>query len=102
VTKSTSKSKAETSQIPDNAEEAPGSTVYDFRYHATWAKFLSGGYTAHHTAGPDGTISGEQDLGKLFGGIYRYEGQSTPTTFKATYRCDIDHGVFELARPSAE
>ncbi|MEZ0386508.1 MAG: hypothetical protein ACAI34_05550 [Verrucomicrobium sp.] len=73
---------------------------YDFRYHATWAKVLSGGYTTHHSVAPDGTVTGEHDLGKLLGGVYRYKGKASPTHFRATYECNLDNGVFELQRPS--
>jgi hypothetical protein len=79
-----------------------GPQVYTFRYHATWAKLLSGGYTARHEVkhkGKDFLISGEQDLGKLLGGIYHYEGKATAEEFKASYKCDFDHGFFEMKRP---
>jgi hypothetical protein len=77
--------------------------AWTFRYHATWAKILSGGYHAHHLAHQqaDNTyrISGEQDLGKIFGGTFKYDGIATPTHFKASYQSKADHGVFELSRP---
>jgi len=81
------------------------SDVWDFHYHATWAKILSGGYTTQHKAEEKSPgnfiISGEHDLGKLFGGVFRYDGAATPEHFKANYRSSNDHGVFELERPAA-
>lgn len=77
--------------------------TWQFRYHATWAKILSGGYTTYHIAIPQRSgsykISGQHDLGKLFGGTFHYEGTATPTHFKATYRSSNDHGIFEMSRP---
>lgn len=74
-------------------------TVYEFQYHATWARVFSGGYRARHLVDSNGRLTGEQDLGKLFGGVYRYEGTTTPKEFKATYECAVDKGVFEMKRP---
>lgn len=76
-------------------------TDYDFRYHATWARVLSGGYTARHSVDRHGKVSGEQDLGALVGGVYRYDGKASPTQFKATFHCKIDNGVFEMHRPAS-
>ena len=45
------------------------------------------------------TFAGEQDLGKVVGGVYRYEGTIVADSFHATYRADNgDHGVFEMRR----
>ncbi|WP_009961728.1 hypothetical protein [Verrucomicrobium spinosum] len=82
-------------------EEQGKNTAYDFRYHATWARVLSGGYTARHLVDRRGRVTGQQDLGALVGGVYHYEGKATPAEFKATYRCNIDNGVFELQRPAS-
>jgi hypothetical protein len=46
-------------------------------------------------------LSGEQNLGKLVGGVYRYNGSATPTNFFANYSCTADHGVFQMHRPTA-
>lgn len=81
--------------------------AWNFHYHATWARILSGSYHSIHAAtpavpppSPSWTISGHQNLGKIFGGVFHYQGFATPTHFKATYRSQKDHGVFELQRPS--
>jgi len=94
--------KAIASPIPA-APGTPGQTMYEFRYHATWAKVLSGGYTTHHLAKYDSKmnkhlLSGEHDLG-LLGGVFRYGGEATPTHFKATYDSKLDNGVFQMTRP---
>lgn len=73
-----------------------------FQYHATFMKFLSGGYAVTHLVQrtKDGfTFSGDQPLTGLGGGLYHYEGKATPQEFHATYRSEGDHGVFEMKRP---
>lgn len=87
--------------IVTQGEEQGKNTVYDFRYHATWARVLSGGYSARHLVDRRGKVTGRQDLGPLVGGVYHYEGKASPAEFKATYRCNIDNGVFELHRPAS-
>lgn len=72
---------------------------YDFRYHATYKKILSGGYTARHHVDAKGGLSGSQDLGRLVGGVFTYEGKVTAKEFRATYKSSSDHGVFEMKRP---
>lgn len=77
--------------------------TWQFRYHATWAKILNGGYTTQHiaTPQPDSTyqLSGQHHLGKLFGGTFHYGGTATPHQFTATYRSNSDHGTFKMSRP---
>jgi hypothetical protein len=82
-------------------EARPGSGTHDVRYHATWMGFLSAAYSTSHQVKktPDGmTFSGEQRLPRWAGGIYRYEGTVKKDTFTSTYRCRLDHGVFEMRR----
>ncbi len=44
-------------------------------------------------------FEGEQDLGRAFGGLYRYTGTVNGDSFRATYTAENDdHGVFELER----
>lgn len=75
----------------------------DFRYHATWAKVLSGGYTADHEANgnPDGSISvkAEKEIALL--GLYTSEGTIKGDKFESRYLSDADQGVYVLQRPSA-
>ncbi|HYE21574.1 MAG TPA: hypothetical protein VEA69_24225 [Tepidisphaeraceae bacterium] len=44
--------------------------------------------------------AGEEDLGWLYGGVYKYEATATPGKFDATYTSKYDRGVFEMARPA--
>lgn len=77
-------------------------TRYQARYRATYRKLLRFSYTVPLTvAAGDGVwqFSGEENLGKLAGGIYRYEGRATTTNFHSTYTSKYDHGTFEMHRP---
>lgn len=76
------------------------------RFHATYKALkilpLTFGYTVSLTV--DQTqdrfvFHGEEDLGKLAGGLYRYEGEATAETFFSTYQCQYDHGTFQMTRP---
>jgi len=74
---------------------------YTFRYHATWAKVLSGGYTSPHEVRGDGeggyVVEAEKDIALL--GVYKSEGTIKGDKFESTYRSDGDHGVYVLQRP---
>ncbi len=42
---------------------------------------------------------GEEDLGSMFGGVYRYEGSVAADDFEATFQAENgDHGVFTMER----
>ena len=44
-------------------------------------------------------FEGEEDLGAMFGGVYRYEGTIVGDEFEATYQAENDdHGVFSMTR----
>ncbi|MAB80362.1 MAG: hypothetical protein CMJ89_13495 [Planctomycetes bacterium] len=44
-------------------------------------------------------FEGEEDLGKMVGGVYRYRGTVSGDAFGATYAADNgDHGVFDMTR----
>jgi hypothetical protein len=81
-------------------EKAPGQ--YEFYYHATWAKVLSGGFRIEcEVEEKDGkwTFSGDRDLGAL-GGEFSHKGEATPDKLDATFRSQRgDHGSFKLVRP---
>jgi hypothetical protein len=70
------------------------------RYHATWAKVLSGGFTAEHTFLPTKDkgyhFSGKQSLGKW--GAFNYDGTVKGDSFEATYKAGGDHGVFTMKK----
>lgn len=80
--------------------------AYRTRFHATYWKIFSGEYTVTLNARRSGDaflLEGRKDLGTIFLwyrlGEYSYEGKSTDTEFKCTYRSSKDGGVFELTRP---
>ncbi len=77
------------------------SNEYDFRYHATWAKVLSGTYKVRYpvTGGPGRyTAKGEENLG-LFG-RFGHSASISNNSFNATYSNKKgDIGKFALKRP---
>jgi hypothetical protein len=100
----TGKLRAIATPHPSPAGADDGFEHYDFRYHATWAKVLSGGYTSDHKVKrkPDGSFSvtGEKDIFLL--GPYRSEGTVRGDKFDSRYHSSADQGVFILKRPSVE
>jgi hypothetical protein len=83
---------------PVSAEEGR----YLFRYRATWMRVLSGVFKAEHRVvrqSEDGwRFQGEQRLAKWAGGLYQYEGEIKGPVFEATYRCELDKGLFQMRR----
>lgn len=76
---------------------------YSAWFKATYKKVLKFSYTVPLIVDPLDTgwkFSGHEDLGKLAGGVYHYEGTATATNFHSTYRSKYDHGVFEMTRPA--
>jgi hypothetical protein len=76
--------------------------LYEAHFHAKYRRILSFAYEVPlqvEQVGERFTFSGEADLGKLAGGVYKYEGVSTPTNFFSTYNSKHDHGKFEMQRP---
>jgi hypothetical protein len=72
------------------------------RFRATYRKWFRFTYTVTLEVQPHyggWEFSGEENLGKLAGGIYYYEGRASPTNFFSTYRSKYDHGTFEMHRP---
>lgn len=98
----TGKLRAIGSARPSAAGGDDGVEHMDFRYHATWAKVLSGGYTADHKVkrNRDGSFSvnAEKEIALL--GPYTSEGTIKGDKFEATYKAEADHGVFILQRPA--
>ena len=75
---------------------------YHARFRATYAKVLRFSYSVRLQVQPhaDGwEFSGEENLGRLAGGVYYYEGRASRTNFVSTYRSKYDHGIFDLHRP---
>ena len=76
--------------------------TYRCKFNATYALLLRFDYTMDMTADirEDVTyVAGEQDIGKSYGGVYTYEGQSDGKTFRLNYRTKNDYGHFTLKRP---
>lgn len=76
-------------------------THYCARFHGTFFKFLPFEYSMLLSATPAGDgfrLAGQKDLGKLAGGVYRYEGQATACDFLANYKSCKDRGVFVMRR----
>ena len=74
---------------------------YEFYYWATYWKLFRASYKINAQATEvDGKsqISGERDLGRLFGGVYTHTGEAADSAISATYKCRIDHGTFELSK----
>ncbi len=72
-------------------------------FFSTYARVLFFQYETvfQVTAEEDGTLRfvGEQDLGEMVGGVYRYEGTVGGDLFHAIFRAENgDHGVFEMQR----
>lgn len=77
-------------------------TEYRARFHAKYRKVLGFKYeTRFHGDVRDGVFvfNGEEDLGALAGGLYRYTGKISPTNFFSTYESKYDSGTFTLQRP---
>jgi len=79
--------------------------IYAARFRATYLKVLRFSYTVPlrvETNEAGWRFQGEEDLGKLGGGVYRYAGTATATNFHSTYHSQHDHGIFEMSRIPAE
>lgn len=75
---------------------------YRAQFRATYWKIFRFSYAVSLTVEEhDGVwrLDGEEDLGKMAGGVYRYEGRVSPTNFEATYSSKYDHGIFKMQRP---
>jgi hypothetical protein len=79
-------------------------TTYRIDYDATFLKLMRFGYGMPLTVTrkPDGTMSfeGQEDLGPIAGGVYRYNGSADGRTFRSTYQSKADHGTFDMVRPA--
>ena len=75
---------------------------YETRFHAKYAGILSFGMQVKLDVKPaDGQwqFNGAEDLGKPWG-VYRYEGKASTTNFFSTYKASLDHGTFQMIRPT--
>lgn len=80
-----------------------GSDTYRASFYAWYKRVLTFSYTTElrveRREGELVLFRGETDLGKLAGGLYRYEGHATPADFFSTYDSKYDIGTFTLRRP---
>jgi hypothetical protein len=80
--------------------------TYDAHFKARFWKIFNASYTIplELKPGTNGNyrLEGDRDLGKLAGGVYRYDGEATPTLFRSQYTNKYDHGTFEMKRPTVE
>jgi hypothetical protein len=87
--------------IVSPSPEKPGE--YRFRYHATWAKIFSGGYSVSYpVTGSQGnyTAIGEENLGAF--GTFEHRAKITKSKFSATFSNDKGEvGDFSMTRPEA-
>lgn len=77
--------------------------TYNYRYHATWANFLSGQFDVKFSTqryGNSYKVDGEHDLG-LFG-KFRHKANISGSRFQATYEKNSGEevGKFQMTRPN--
>lgn len=83
----------------------PTNGIYTARFHARYTKWFlrfTFGYTAQlRVTSHEGRheFAGESDLGWYAGGVYRYKGTATATSFTSRYDSKYDRGTFEMKRP---
>ena len=78
------------------------SDEYRVYFHAKYKKLLSFKYEATFRGQLDSGVfvfRGEENLGVMAGGLYRYTGRVSPTNFFSTYDSKYDSGTFTLHRP---
>ena len=76
---------------------------YRADFEGTFFKFLPFQYSVVLTVTQPGDpveFQGQQDLGRLAGGVYRYTGYATDCEFHANYGASKDHGKFVMRRVS--
>lgn len=76
-------------------------THYHAEFEGTFFKFLPFRYSVVlivTEAGDPVEFQGQQDLGRLAGGVYRYTGHATDCEFHADYCSKKDHGQFVMRR----
>ncbi len=76
------------------------SADYEFHFWATWSLFAATWRLDLKTVSDEARteLRGEKNLGRLFGGIYSFEGTVEDDRFRADYRSSKDKGVLELNR----
>jgi hypothetical protein len=85
-------------------DRVDGGDTYHIEYDGWFFGILrfTHGMNVTATRAAEGTtvhFEGQEDLGALAGGIYRYDGAADGREFKSTYQSNADHGRFEMHRP---
>ncbi|MEX0712786.1 MAG: hypothetical protein WD278_10580 [Pirellulales bacterium] len=78
-----------------------GEDSYCARFHGTFFKLLPFEYSVRLNAYAEGDhyrLQGSKDLGRLAGGVYRFEGQADGQDFVARYTSSKDSGTFRMSR----
>ena len=76
--------------------------TYRAFFHARYLKIFTYSYSVKLSGRPEGDsviLTGEEDLGKLAGGVYKYNGHANPTNFFCDYESKYNTGTFTLQRP---
>ena len=79
--------------------------TYRADFDARYMGILRFGYSMNLAARRDGDVirfQGEENLGWLAGGVYRYDGTTDGQAFDCTYESKHDHGRFEMTRPQVK
>ena len=80
-----------------------GPEIYHAHFFAWYKRVLTFSYATdlrvERRDGETVFFRGQSDLGKLAGGVYRYEGHASPGDFFSTYTSKYDVGTFTLRRP---
>jgi hypothetical protein len=80
-------------------------TAYRAHYRAKFWKIFRFTYIATLNGRETNGITklqGQANLGKLAGGIYKYDATVTSTQFQSSYSSKYDHGKFQMLRPQTE
>jgi hypothetical protein len=78
--------------------------LYEARFHAKYKlSILTISYPYDmvmtiNSSGDTYNFKGEANLGRLAGGVYRYDGTGTTNNLAINYRSPKDHGTFRLQR----
>lgn len=73
---------------------------YRADFKAYWG-FLNGRYSVvleTRRSGRELRFAGRQDLGKIYGGVFKYDGKISGGRMTSTYASGRDHGSFDLTR----
>ncbi|MDX1953522.1 MAG: hypothetical protein SFY81_15210 [Verrucomicrobiota bacterium] len=76
--------------------------TYRADFHAKYKRILSFGYSVQlkgTNSNGNFEFTGEEDLGKLAGGLYTYSGTITPERFFSTYKSSYETGTLKMERP---